>query len=220
MNKALLFRRYILFVISLFFIGLGIALTKHGGLGVSPISAVANVVSLRFPVFTFGTWLTGCYCLFLLVQVLLLRKKFALIHLLQLPASFLTGYFADFGLQLAQNFPCKTYPAQLLFVLLGSIVLAFGITLSILANVILNPGEAIVKAIADTAHKAFETTKTVFDVCWVILAAVLSLLFFDGKLVGVREGTVLSALLVGLFIKIMRPPLRGLCEKAFTVRKE
>ena len=41
-------KRYLLFIICLFFMGLGVALTKHGELGVSPISSVANVVSLKF----------------------------------------------------------------------------------------------------------------------------------------------------------------------------
>ena len=39
------FKRYILFIISLFFAAMGVAITKHGELGVSSISSVANVLS-------------------------------------------------------------------------------------------------------------------------------------------------------------------------------
>ena len=41
-------KRYVLFIISLFFCGLGVAFTKHAELGVSPISSIANVVSIKF----------------------------------------------------------------------------------------------------------------------------------------------------------------------------
>lgn len=49
MKKAEIAKRYILFIISLFISGLGVAFTKTGELGVSPISSVANVLSLRLP---------------------------------------------------------------------------------------------------------------------------------------------------------------------------
>ena len=45
-----LIKRYLLFVISLLFTALGVAVTKHGELGVSPTSSVANVLSSRFSV--------------------------------------------------------------------------------------------------------------------------------------------------------------------------
>ena len=40
-------QRYLLFIIGLFFSALGVAITKKGELGVSPISSVANVMSIR-----------------------------------------------------------------------------------------------------------------------------------------------------------------------------
>ncbi len=39
------FKRYILFIISLFFVAMRVAITKHGELVVSPISSVAKVLS-------------------------------------------------------------------------------------------------------------------------------------------------------------------------------
>ena len=47
MRRNGILRRYTLLVISLFFTAMGVALTKHGALGVSPISSVANVLSCR-----------------------------------------------------------------------------------------------------------------------------------------------------------------------------
>ena len=101
MSKKEIFKRYILFILCLFFMGIGVALTKHGELGVSPISSVANVISIKFSFLSFGTWLTISNCVLLLGQVILLRKNFMPFQLLQIPLSFLFGYFTDFGLYLA-----------------------------------------------------------------------------------------------------------------------
>lgn len=76
------FKRWILFIFCLFFMGLDVALTKHGELGVSPISSVANVISLKFDFLSFGTWLTVSNCVLLLGQIILLRKKFRPMQLL------------------------------------------------------------------------------------------------------------------------------------------
>lgn len=197
-------KRYVLFIFCLFFIGLGVALTKHGELGVSPISSVANVISIRFTFLSFGNWLIISNCVLLLGQIILLRRNFKLIQLLQIPLSFLFGYFTDFGLWLVRGIPNDEYIVQFLFVLAGIVVLGFGITLGVIADVIMNSGEAIVKAIADVTKKDFGSTKIVFDVSWVLLSVVLSFIFFDGKLVGTREGTVISAVLVGFVVKFFR----------------
>ncbi len=187
--------------------GIGIALTKHGELGVSPISSVANVISLKFTFLSFGTWLTITNCLLLVGQVVLLRRNFKLIQFLQIPLSFLLGYFTDFGMWLVSRIPNDNYAVQLALVLSGIVVLGFGITLGIIADVVLNSGEAFVKALADVTKKEFSNVKIAFDVSWVMLSIVLSLIFFDGKLLGTREGTVISALLVGVTVKFFRPQL-------------
>lgn len=54
MTKKEMIKRYLLFIICLFFMGLGVALTKHGELGVLPISSVANVVSIKFTFLVLG----------------------------------------------------------------------------------------------------------------------------------------------------------------------
>lgn len=201
-------KRYFLFVISLFFICFGIALTKQGQLGISPISSVANVMSAKFPSLTFGTWLFLSNCLFLLGQLLLLGRRFQIFRLLQLPMSVLFGYFSDFGMWVAQFLPNDRYVEKLMLVVGGSAVLGFGIALSVVADVMLNSPEAFVKVLADTVNKDFGNIKILFDVCWVTFSICLSLLLFCGKLIGVREGTVISAFLVGGFAKFFRKLLQ------------
>lgn len=198
-------KRYILFIISLFFCGVGVAFTKHAELGVSPISSIANVVSIKFTFLTFGNWLIVSNCVLLLGQIILLRRNFKPVQLLQIPLSFLFGYFTDFGMWLAKDIPNENYAVRLLLVGAGIILIGYGIALGVIADVILNSGEAIVKAIADVTKKDFGNVKIIFDTTWVLISIILSFIFFDGKLLGTREGTIISALLVGVAVKIFRP---------------
>ena len=204
MSKKETAKRYVLFVISLFFSALGVAFTKHGELGVSPISSVANVMSYKLDFFTLGVWLIVWNCVLIIGQIVILRKKFRTIQLLQIPLSFLFGYFTDFGLWLVSFIPAENYIVRLIMVVIGIMILGFGVSLSVSANVIMNSGEAFVKAIADTAHKNFGNVKITFDVGCVIVALVLSLLFFDFAIVGTREGTIISALCTGLAVKLFQ----------------
>ena len=217
MSKKEIFKRYILFILCLFFMGIGVALTKHGELGVSPISSVANVISIKFSFLSFGTWLTISNCVLLLGQVILLRKNFMPFQLLQIPLSFLFGYFTDFGLSLASFIPNDIYIVKLSLVIFGIVVLGFGITLGVIANVILNSGEAFVKALSEVLHKDFSNVKIAFDISWVALSIVLSLIFFNGSMVGTREGTVISAVFTGvavkLWLKFIKNPIENVLIK-------
>lgn len=201
MDKKEIAKRYGLLVLGLFFAALGVAFTKRGELGVSPISSVANVMSYQFTDLTLGSWLIVWNCVLILGQILLLRRKFQPIQFLQIPLSFLFGWFTDFGMWLVSFLPAQFYAARLVMVLVGTIVLGFGITLSVIADQIMNSGEAFVKAISDVTQKEFGSIKVGFDVSCVVIALVLSLFFFEGSIVGTREGTIIAALCTGFVVK-------------------
>ncbi|MBE5039253.1 YczE/YyaS/YitT family protein [Ructibacterium gallinarum] len=195
-------KRYLLFIISLFISALGVAITKKGGLGVSPISSVANIMSLRVTSLTLGNWLIIWNCILIAGQMLILKSKFQWIQLLQIPVSFLFGYFTDFGMWMVSFIRSDFYLLRLILVVGGTMVLAFGISLSVIANVIMNSGEAFVKALADATRKNFGNLKIFFDVFCVLAAVLLSLVFFHFKIEGTREGTIIAALLTGIFVKL------------------
>lgn len=210
-------KRYVLFIISLFFAALGVAIAKKGELGVSPISSVSNVLSLKFTSLSLGTWIIIWNCVLLLGQIVMLRKRFAWIQLLQVPVSFLFGWFTDFGVWLTSFFDTDTYALKMLTVIVGTVVLGFGIALSVIADVIMNSGEAFVKVLSDTLKRNFGNVKIGFDIGCVILAVVLSLIFFDFTIVETREGTLIAAVFTGivvnLFIKCLKAPLEKLLNR-------
>lgn len=208
MTKIETTKRYILFIISLFFSALGVAFTKHGELGVSPISSVANVMSCKFDALSLGTWLIIWNCILIVGQIIILRKRFQPIQLLQVPLSFLFGWFTNFGMWIVSFIPVNSYIIRLTMVIVGVIILGFGIALSVIANVIMNSGEAFVKAVSELVHKEFGNVKIAFDVLCVIMALILSLVFFNFTIVGTREGTIISALLTGIVVKFFTKKLQ------------
>ena len=134
-------------------------------------------------------------------QILILRKNFKPIQLLQIPLSFLFGYFTDIGMLIAALVSVDSYIMRLIMVVAGVIILGFGISLAVIANVIMNSGEAFVKAIADTLHKNVGNVKIIFDISYVALSVVLSLILFNGSIGGTREGTLIAAIGTGFVVK-------------------
>lgn len=130
MTKKEIIKRYILFITSLFFAALGVAFTKHGELGVSPTSSVANILSCKFDFLSLGSWLIIWNCLLILGQILILRRNFQPIQLLQVPLSFLFGWFTDLGMWIVSSIPTNSYPIRFIIVIIGIVILA--VTLSLI----------------------------------------------------------------------------------------
>lgn len=195
------FLRILLLIIGVYFIGLGIAFAKYSNLGISPISSVANVLNIKFPQLTVGTWLTFFNCFMILIQIIILKHNFRPAQFLQFPISLMLGVFTDLNLSFVSFIPAHIYIVRLLLTLIGVIILALGITFTVISDTIMNVGEALVDVISKLLNKSFGSVKVIFDICCVALSLILSLLFFDFKIVGIREGTVITAVLTGFVIK-------------------
>ncbi|MBR0085821.1 MAG: YitT family protein [Lachnospiraceae bacterium] len=210
-------KRYILFVISLFVTALGVALTRRAGLGVPPNSSISNVLSLHFLSIEIGTFIMLYNFVLLALQIILLRKRFDPIQLIQIPVSFAFGYFTNWCVMLVSPVPVPGYPVQMVLTIAGIIVLALGISMGVIADVVLNSAEGLVKALSDLSGISFGTIKIIFDIVQVCIAVILSLILFDMRIVGVREGTIIAAILTGLivkfFMKTIKRPVEGLLEK-------
>lgn len=192
---------YIMFIFGLFISGVGVAITKKGELGVSPVSSVANIMNIYIPKLSLGNWLIIWNIILILGQIVVLRRNFKIYQLLQVPLSFLFGYFTDFGTWMMSFLNISIYPLRLLCVIVGTIVLGLGISITVSANIIMNSGEAFVKAVSDTIKKEFGIVKIVFDISCVTLSIILSLIFFRGQILGTREGTIIAAIFTGICVK-------------------
>ena len=192
-------RRYLLLLAGLAIMAFGVAFSIKASLGTSPISSVPYVVSLFAPL-TVGTATIIMHCVFILLKILILRKKYHPIQLMQLPVAFFFGYLTDFGVWAVQGITCDYYLQQWLVCLIGIFLVAVGVSLEVKAGVVVLAGEGVVLAICKVLPVKFGYMKVGFDVTLVAIACVLSFVF-TGRLQGVREGTVAAALLVGLIAK-------------------
>ena len=194
-SAAELLRRWLFLVVSLFVMALGVACSIQANLGTSPISSVPYAVS-RFTPLTVGTATIAMHCVFILIQILILRRRYDPVQLLQLPVAIVFGYPTDlavWGVGFLQPAACWQ---QWLLCLAGIALVGVGVSGEVTAGVVTLAGEGVVLAVCQAAPVKFGTMKVIFDVTLVLTACVLSLLFL-GHIAGVREGTVAAALLVG-----------------------
>ena len=206
-------KRYIIFLIGLFVNSLGVALITKANLGTSPISSIPYVLSLNYP-FTLGNFTIFFSILLIVLQLILLGKNFKVEHLLQIPVSLIFGYFIDFCMILLGFVNPEAYPVKVVDLLIGCLILGGGVYMEVLADVVMLPGESFVRAVVFRWKTEFGATKICFDVSMAVIAAVLSFVL-AGRLDGVREGTVVAALLVGFIARTIGRYLSFMPEKLF-----
>lgn len=188
-------KRYLLLLVGLAIMAFGVAFSIKASLGTSPISSVPYAISLFTPL-SVGTATITMHCIFILLQILILRKDYHPIQLMQLPVAFFFGYLTDFGVWAVQRISYHAYWQQWIICLIGILLVAVGVSLEVKAGVVVLAGEGVVLAICKVLPVRFGHMKVGFDVTLVVIACILSIVF-TGQLQGVREGTVAAALLVG-----------------------
>ena len=213
MSKKNVVGRYTLFLFGLFIASMGVAFSTKAGLGTSPVASVPYSVSLVCPVFTLGGWLNLLSLLQITVQVLLMGKKCKPLEIIiQTVLAFAYGYMTDFSCLLIKGIEADTYTKQLAYMLLGCIILAFGIWIQLKGAVAMLPGEAMNRTISMVTGKKYENVKIFFDVFYIAIAAIICLVFI-GRLEGVREGSIFAAIMVGNIIKVYNFIYRKVIER-------
>ena len=207
-----LIKRYLFLCAGLCIMAFGVAFSIEASLGTSPISSLPYVSSLLTPL-SVGNTTILMHCVFILIQILILRKRYDPIQLIQLPVAFLFGYLTDFAVWTLDKVTYNTYWQQWILCILGILLVAIGVSFEVAANVVTLAGEGVVLAICKVCPIKFGYMKVAFDVTLVLISCILSLIFLGG-LHGVREGTIAAAVFVGLITKEVNRPLKKF-EEAF-----
>ncbi len=218
MQKLELIKRYVIFIVGLFVNSIGVALITKADLGTSPISSIPYTLSLSFAP-TIGQFTIIFSLLLIVIQICLERRNYKPIQLLQIPVSVAFGYFIDFSMDyLLFWISPQNYVQSMIYLLIGCVVLGFGVYMEVCANVVMLPGEGTVKSITRTFRTNFGTTKVCMDVTMAIGALLISLLLTH-QVQGVREGTIIAALLVGyisrFFGYLFKPIERRILAEAY-----
>ena len=194
-------KRYLLFLIGLFIAAMGVAFSTKAGLGTSPVASVPYSCSLVSGLLTFGGWLNLWSVLQITTQVLVMKGKCNYVEIaIQTALAFVYGYLTNFACWLVRDLTADTYPVQMAYMIAGCFILALGIWVQFKGGVAMLPGEAMNRAIAQATGKRYENIKIFFDVVYIALSAVICLVFL-GRMEGVREGSIIAALVIGTIIK-------------------
>ena len=194
-----IYKRVVMFVIGLFVMTFGIALSTKADIGTTPISSIPFVLSLipgiglYLTTFVFNLLLIG-------IQILVLRKEFKLISLLQLPTTLIFTLFTKITVDIVADWFPQSYMECWLYSVLSVIILGLGVALVVHSRTTIVPGEGTVLAISIKTRIQFSKLKVIFDLTNITIAAIISYLYF-GDLIGVREGTVFAAVFVGIAVR-------------------
>ncbi len=215
-------KRIAQYLIGITCISIGVNVAKLAQIGITPGTSVPRLLEVLSPL-TLGQCIMIVYACLILLQILLLRKKFPIKNLLGLPMTLLYGQITDLvGIDpqalghLMSRVPAPTgYGMKLVFIAVAILVIGTGTFLYTAADIVPLPPEGLAGAIHTLTKKNFGDCKSFVDVGMVSTAAILQMIFLGGVRsflrpdVVVREGTFLTAVLIGQVVKLWHKACRG-----------
>lgn len=210
-----LFRRYAVFAVVLFIIAFGTSLSIRANLGSSPISCPPYVLSCIPGALTMGQFTMCMHVFFIMAQILLLRRQYQKIQLLQILVSVVFGLYTDLTMWLTSFLqipdtvtPVLGYSLRFIELLIGGGILAYGISLEVHCDVLMLAGEGFPLAIAKVVKRDFGRVKMCSDTGLVCVGIVFMFIFFgrwDWTMVG--PGTIVSMFYVGYMVRRFSPTM-------------
>lgn len=199
-----LLKRVSIYIVGLFVLCVGVAFSAHCGLGASPIGTVPLAISQSFNLnLGICSALAMFFCVFL--QIAMLRSKYKWINIFQVFTAVFFGLFVSLAEKaLLFVFPEDpvSYIYQLLYLFVSIICIASGVYLYLKGRLLNLPADSVFVVIHQKFGINIGNSKVLFDFSYTVLA-VLICLSFMGEVTCVREGTLISVLLVGKCIGIL-----------------
>ena len=195
-------KRLLIYFGGLFILALGLTLNTKANLGVSPIISapysISQITGLNFGNLTFIE-----YVVFVFIQIWIhiseKNKKRILSDLLQLPLSLVfTRFLNIFSACIPTS---NKFLVQLLILALAIICTGVGAAMSLSMQLVPNPGDGIVQALAGRFNKSVGLTKNMFDCLSVCITLCIGLIFAH-TILGIGIGTVIAVLGVGRVIAL------------------
>lgn len=198
--EKLSIRRLFIYCMGLFLIAIGISISAKSSLGVSPVNSIPYTVSLITGVEQ-GLCTTAFFIVLIFIQFFISPKDFSPISFLQIMCSFVFGWFVTLANVCTAFIPTpENYLLKTLYIIISLFFVAFGVYLYVNSDFLPLPSEGVMLTFSKKTNIAFHICKIIFDCSVVAGAAAISLLV-SGTLLGVREGTIIAAVFVGIIIK-------------------
>jgi uncharacterized membrane protein YczE len=211
--NTLFIRRAALCLLGNFVLAFGVAMAVKADLGITPVNSIAFVLSKVLSV-DHGFMTGVIYACYVLIQLAILRREFRVNNLLQAGAALMFGWFVFLCNHILAFQVPQLYPVRLLFLLAGVIIIGLGIMLYLRANILPQPAEGLILAIQKKTGWKLHNIKVVFYSSVVIIAAVISFIAIK-KIVGIREGTLISMIGIGKCLGFFTKYLGGKIDALF-----
>lgn len=200
-----------MYFVGLFIMTIGIALSVKSNLGVSPVSSIPYTMTCVWGI-EMGKATIIFHAALVFIQILILRKRFKPINLLQVVVGIVFGYFTTFCNYLATYLPSTdNMVMRIVLMLVSTVFIAVGIFFYLPVDLIPLAGEGVMQAVSDVTKIEFSKVKIGFD-CSMVVISVITCLICIYSLGSVGVGTVIAAFLVGFNL--------GRVNKAFGAKRD
>lgn len=191
-----------MYVVGMFILALGLTLNTKANLGVSPIISVPYSIS-QITGLNFGDLTFVVYAIFVVVQIIihirLKNHKRIASDILQLPLSLIfTRLLNIFTVYIPTS---QNLGTRFIILTFAIICTGIGAAMSLSMQIVPNPGDGIVQALAERFDKSVGITKNLFDCLNLSITLCISL-FIAHQIVGVGIGTVIAVVGVGRVIAL------------------
>ncbi len=191
-----------MYFIGLFIMTVGIAFSVRSDLGVSPVSSPPYTLTVVWNV-EMGMATFLFHVALVLLQILLLRRKYKPKNLLQLAVGVVFGLFTTFCNGLVMMIPMPDIlPFRIIMLAVSIVIVAIGIFLYVPADIMPLAGEGTMLAISQVTGFKFSNVKIGFDVSVSVISLVICLITVHNP-GSVGIGTVVSAVLTGATLGVI-----------------
>ena len=197
-----------LYAAGLVILAIGLIFNTKSGLGTSALISIPVAVSELWDL-NLGLLTMGSYCVFILLEFLMLRRRFRTLDLLQIPVSIVFSCLINFFNDMIQ-FQTDSLTVRIIIMVAGIILTGIGAVLSLDMQLVPNAGDGLVRALSLCIGRDIGLCKNILDITFVAITVLLGLIV-SGHLVAVGIGTVLSMIFVGRVMYLVN----RLCKARF-----
>lgn len=205
------FKKVCLLCLAVIITACGAALTLKAAIGVGAWDALAQTGGEIFKI-KVGTVGMICNFICVLLQIIILKKNFKLIQLLQIPVSILLGMIINLMLyQVYSNITITSYWMNIILLIIGYIITAGSVAVIMVMDIVTFALEGLCMAIHEVTKIKFHHLRQGVDVICILVILFVSLSM--NIELSIREGTVIGMLLygplMGIFMRVYVQKLKN-----------
>lgn len=202
--------RIIIYLLGLAFLSFGVVMNTKTGLGVSPLNALPYSIS-QMSGKSLGNITIIVYMVYIIIEIIILKKEFQIYQSLQVPCSLLFGKYTDLFGKYIVYLPDNQMD-QVVVLLTAIFFTALGVVLTVSMKIVPNAPDGLTQIIADKTKKEFGFVKNFFDFASVLMTVIVCIIFGE-RIIGIGIGTLVATLMIGRTISVLNKLLKEKLQK-------